>query len=305
WLLANAATRRFRLEEAVTLHRQFVERQTERLGRDHPLVGRAWNNFAHVLRAKGDYEAGAQALQEALRIFRLPGSPEPDIATGLHNLGTLLREAGQPARALEELNLALAEKLKTGGPGSPQLVTSLIEKAGALRELGRLRAADATLDEAEVIAAERFDPSDRRRAWLLAERGRLTLAAGDPAGAESQLREAVRQLREQDNPARLADALASFGEALLRTGQFQEGRSAIEEALATREIILPAGHWAIAEVQSRLGEALAAEGEIDRARELLAGALESLRSQRPAGDLALSEAERRWRELAEVSAAAR
>ncbi|MEP7244595.1 MAG: serine/threonine-protein kinase [Gammaproteobacteria bacterium] len=251
--LATALRRQFKLTEAETLFREFVARQTQRLGPDHLLVGRAQNNFANLLRAKGNYADAEKALTEALRIYRLQTGPEGlDVAVTYHNLGGVHHESGNLVRSLQELDTAIEMKRKVAGVRSPQVVSSLLEKSAVLRDQGELQAAQATFAEAASIALEKFDANDRRHSLLLLEHGRLQLALGATAEAERDLREAVSGLRQGDDPARLAEALTRFGEALAAVHKRDEARAALTESLALRRRILPAGHKAIAETASHL-----------------------------------------------------
>jgi hypothetical protein len=152
--------------------------------------------------------------------------------------------------------------------------------------------------EAQSIATERFDRNDRRHTTVLVESGRLKLAGGDAAGAVAELRTAVEKLRAQDNPGRLGEGMASLGEALLQAGEAREARTILEETLALRRKIVPAGHWAIADTESRLGEALVATGEPDKGRELMTRGLAGLKAARPPGDVYTNAAEARLQGVA-------
>jgi tetratricopeptide (TPR) repeat protein len=218
---------------------------------------------------------------EAIRIAIVTDSAE---GIHRHNYGSLLREAGDLQRADTELQRAIEAKRAESGPRSPALVSSLLERSATLRDMERLKEAHALLAEAESIAAEKFDRNDRRHATVLLESGRMKLVSGDAAGATSTLRNATEQLRPQDNPGRLAEGLASLGEALLRAGDVTEARTVLEENLALRRKIVPAGHWGIADAESRLGEALVATGETEKGRELMKRGFEALQASRPPGD---------------------
>nr|PZN80246.1 MAG: hypothetical protein DIU56_03800 [Pseudomonadota bacterium] len=255
--LANVTRRQYRLAEAKQLHREFVDRQIRHLGKDHRLVARAWNNFAVLLRLMGDHTAAEEALHEALRIFRLHENAELDIAIAHHNLGATHHAAGDLPAARAALGTALDLKRKTAGERSPQLVSTLLELAAVRRKSGDLEPAWLALDEAASIAAEKLDEGDARHAFVLLERGRLQLARGDLESAHTSLREAVTRLRQEEEPARLADALVALGETSMRGGRLEEAREALSEALALRERILPVQHRAIAEARSLLDEALA------------------------------------------------
>ncbi len=99
--LGTVLRRQYKLDESETVFRSFVARQTEILGKNHFLVGRAHNNLATLLRAKGDYRGAEQALQEALRIYTSRGeSDQLDLAISHHNLGGVYRESGELQQAL-------------------------------------------------------------------------------------------------------------------------------------------------------------------------------------------------------------
>ncbi|MET0534641.1 MAG: serine/threonine-protein kinase [Steroidobacter sp.] len=245
--------RQFKLDESEDVYRRFVARQIAILGKDHFLVGRAQNNLATVLRAKGDYRAAEQTLLEALRIGSAAREPDQlDLAISHHNLGGVYREAGKLTQALEHLDQAIELKRGAVGPGSPQLVSSLLEKSAALRELGELAAAKSAIEEAQTISTQRFDRSDRRHAFVTLERGRLSLATGDRATANSDLQSAITTLREQEEPGRLAEALCALAELRSLTGNIAEARQLLGEAATLRRKIMPASHRALAAVQRQL-----------------------------------------------------
>jgi eukaryotic-like serine/threonine-protein kinase len=251
--LGTTLQRQYKLEEAEKVHREFVARQTKQLGPDHLLVGRAQNNFGHVLRAKGDYADAERAYVEALRIYRLHiDTAQFDVAVAWHNLGTLHHYSGELERSLPELDQALRFKSEATGPRSPQMVSSLLEKSAVLRELGRLQDARAAFAVAQSIAAEKFDANDSRHALLLLEDGRLKLALGLTAAAVNDLAVAVATLRKQGDPAKLAEALAHLGDALFAASKPTEGRAALTESLEIRRRIFPAGHKAIAGSEAQL-----------------------------------------------------
>ena len=86
--------------------------------------------------------------------------------------------------ALREINQAIAIK-QGGGLRSPLLISSLLERAGILREMGQLAAAEATLLEAESIANEKLDRNDRRHTLLQLERACAGGSAFPPLAREA------------------------------------------------------------------------------------------------------------------------
>jgi tetratricopeptide (TPR) repeat protein len=251
--LGNVLRRQFKLDEAEPLFRRFVARQTEILGKNHFLVARAQNNLATLLRTKGDYQGAEQALVEALRIYQTGREPDQlDLAIAHHNLAGVFREAGDYERALEHADLAVTFKRNAVGPGSPQLVSSLLERSATLRERKEFALARASLTEAETISAGRFDKNDRRHVLVTLERGRLNLAEGSTQSAKSDLEGAIADLRQQDEPGRLADALCTLAELRSKSGDVSGARAMLEEATTLRKKIMPAAHPALAKVQRQL-----------------------------------------------------
>jgi tetratricopeptide (TPR) repeat protein len=128
----------------------------------------------------------------------------------------------------------------------------LLEKATIMRELGNLPAAKASFDEAQTIAGQRFDRTDRRHAFVILERGRLNAAMGNHTAAAEDLQNAIASLRGQEEPGRLADALAAFAEVRSSTGNTAHARELLREAIALRKKIMPASHPALAASQRQL-----------------------------------------------------
>lgn len=252
--LAHILRRQFKLDEAESLFRRFVARQTEMLGKNHFLVARAQNNLATLLRAKADYKGAEAALLEALRIYETGREPDQlDLAISHHNLAGVYREAGDFVHALEHADKAIALKREAVGPGSPQLVSSLLERAGALRELGKFADAHVALAEAETIAAQRFDQKDRRHVMVTIERGRLNFVTGNTTEANKNLEDAIASLRKQEEPVRLAEALCNLAELRADAGDMAGARTLFAEAEALRRKVMPAAHPALAAVQRQLG----------------------------------------------------
>ncbi len=139
------------------------------------------------------------------------------------------------------------------------MVSSLLEKSATLRELGELTAAAAAIGDAKAIAAEKFDRSDRRHALVALEHGRFNLAAGNLSVAEGDLMSAVESLREQEEPARLAEALCALAELRGVTGGGNEARRLLDEAETLRRKIMPLSHRALAAVQRQLSDLTARE----------------------------------------------
>jgi len=276
------------------IYRELLDRQRQRYGADHYLIGRAWNNYALLLSTEGKFQAAEAASLEALRILKKnPESNPSALAISHYNLGALHHTAGELPRALQELNSSIEVWRTMPGRYSANLVQTLVEKSATLRDLGQLPAAQATFDEAAALASEKVEPNHRCHSYIFKERGALLLARGDIGSAQHDLREAKRLLEKQDDLERVADTNIYLGEAALRSNQPDEARSEFNAALTLRGKIFPATYWAIADARSHLGDALYLQGDRTQGIEMMSQALTDLRATRVAGDPITAAAEQR------------
>ena len=250
--LAESLRRQYKLEESGRLQRELLKVQIDRLGAHAPLVARTWNNLSHVMRASGKYPEAQEALLHAIEIYaKDPRENAFDLAISYHNLGGLQNEASQPTQALQSLQRSLELKREINGPRSAQLISTLLEISAARRALHDIPGAVAAFTEAESLARESMQPTDKRYAQVFLEGARLALARKDPPAAVTAARAALARIDEQD-PGRMAMIQCVFAEALASTGGVSEARELLTSALATRKRIMPADHWMIGDTERRL-----------------------------------------------------
>jgi tetratricopeptide (TPR) repeat protein len=133
------------------------------------------NPMALLLRGRLDHERFADTAASAA--FRRALEIDPELDDARDRLSGLLLDTQQAAEALPHL-----EYLRRRRPGEPGLA---VRQARCLHLLGRQPEAATLLDE--VLAAEpNFGPA-------LAERGKLSLEAGQDAEAEGWLRRALER----------------------------------------------------------------------------------------------------------------
>jgi tetratricopeptide (TPR) repeat protein len=153
---------------------------------DRPGQATALHDLGIVRRLTGDYPGAAQALEEALGIYR-DTSDGPGQASALNNLGMVRRGTGDypgAARALEE---ALGIYRDIGDRGG---------EAEALNERGMLYRVSGDRTQAEGCHRQALDlaraiATSRDEAHALAGLGRCALAAGHTGEAEDMLRQAL------------------------------------------------------------------------------------------------------------------
>ncbi len=252
YALAESLRRQYKLEESGRLQRELLTLQIDRLGPDATLVARTWNNLSHVMRASGKYAQAQDALLQAIAIHaKNPRENAFDLAVSYHNLGGLQNEAGQHTQALQSLQRSLELKEQINGPRSSQLISTLLEISAAHRELHDIKRAMAAFTQAQSLARETMQPTDKRYAQVSLESARLSLARSDPAAAATAARAALARIDEQD-PGRMATIQCVLAEALASTGGLAEARDLLTQALATRRRIMPQDHWLIADTERRL-----------------------------------------------------
>ncbi|MDC0718056.1 serine/threonine-protein kinase [Nannocystis bainbridge] len=144
-------------------------------------------------------------------------------------------------------------------------------------KLGRKAEAQPWVDHAEALLRRRGQP-DRERAQWLHQVGMIAIAAGDNAGAEAPVSEAIALYEKVYGPEhpRLVNLVNVLGASKLRGGHYREAQQLFERAVALDEQAHGAGHPDLAnplnnlalalERQNRHAEAIAA---LQRSRAIL------------------------------------
>ena len=109
-----------RLRAAEDEFREVQKALIARVGRDHTEVGGTWSSIGVVAWERGDLDKALSALQEAIRIWRLPGGGGL-LPGGLFNYGMVLHDAGRDAEALQALEEARRMREAQFGPQHTQV----------------------------------------------------------------------------------------------------------------------------------------------------------------------------------------
>ncbi|MFZ5526767.1 MAG: tetratricopeptide repeat protein [Pseudomonadota bacterium] len=189
---------------------------------------------------------GAGRLKEAERVIMAILQARPDHAHALHLLGLVAYQAGQPAKAVEIIQRAVAV-----APGEPVFHSNVAEMS---RQLGRLPDAIRHGERAVALSPSMvsghsnlgiayFDAGDDERARACHERalaieprtpsslnnlGSIARRAQDLEGAEAWYRRALDQ-----NPEYL-EAASNLGAVLVEVHRAQEAAAVLEQALERR-----------------------------------------------------------------------
>jgi tetratricopeptide (TPR) repeat protein/transcriptional regulator with XRE-family HTH domain len=210
--------------EAVTRHAAAVAAArcvTDRLGEANALT-----DLGTVLRLTGDYSGAAEALDEALGIYRQLGARLGE-ANALDDLAAVRLETGDHRGAALVLEEALGIYRDLGNRlGEANALTDL---GTVLRLTGHHLEAAGMLEEALGMYRAVGNPLGEARALL--HLGIVREATGDYRGAAGVLEEALGIYRGLGNRLGEANALTDLGIVLRLTGERQSAARVLEEAL--------------------------------------------------------------------------
>jgi predicted ATPase len=169
------------------------------------LEARLYGNLALCDRATGALDRAEAGLRQALALFEALG--EPPLAVQVRgNLGVLALDRGDPQGARELLEAAVTALLEAGDAATAnELTASLVVARVGVGDLARARE-----DVARGEAAARRIGNPQVLAQILAARGRLEHAEGQPEAMAATLAEAEALVAGLDPAAEAARAVAAL-----------------------------------------------------------------------------------------------
>ena len=219
-----------RLGEAEPLAREALDIRRTAFGDEHRETATSKSDLGLLLLSRGDLLGAERLLREnAETTERLLGANHPNTASAKASLASVMLASGDAAGAERLLREAVRVNLMVFGADRPEYAQVLNSLAGSLEAQGRLPEAESLLDESLRIAEPRFGADHPRVLTYTINRARIRIARGHAAGTEDILR----------------------------------------RVLGTRQRLLPAGDWRIAQAQSLLGAALIARRQFAEAEPLM------------------------------------
>lgn len=194
--------------------------------RDAGLRASLYGNLGQLQSRRGDFESAEDNFRNALRAARKADELTKEVIT-LQNLGSLEIDRGQPGRALRWYRKALRLAESTDAP--PQLELIYRSMATAFHRSGRDDEAASALHQAQAAAA-RFD-DDRLRAGALADLGALRALHGQIEEARALLTEALQVLDATDETVRRVGALRNLALIETQLGDTEAAIAHLERAL--------------------------------------------------------------------------
>lgn len=224
---------------------------------------------AEMLRRQDRFNEASRDLQRALaqmshvKDWAAAGIRSPLLAT----LGRISLEQARPEEATEYLEQAVAESERTVGEADGDTLAIRHGLAMAYQARGRADDAMQVIDDLSRIARARY--GDDAEAVLAAAvfKGRLQLAAGDAALAESTLTDAAVRLEQKHGIHNYATivALANAARARLHTGDAAGARQTLERILPAAARIVGEQSALAAWIHDDLADSLAHLGDQDAA----------------------------------------
>jgi tetratricopeptide (TPR) repeat protein len=202
----------------------------------------ALGRIGAVLLEQGECREAASYDRHALAILEAAGSnagPLPR-AEGLHRLAGALAACGDLKGAERERRRALEAWTSAGAESSRDAAFCLADLAEDCRKLGKTDEARGHFLRARVLLERLYPRDDPRVATTILGLGEVAEADGDFDRARAFYRETVairRRSLGSDHPF-LAEALADYARALMRTGNMGDAVEASLEAESIRRALL-------------------------------------------------------------------
>jgi tetratricopeptide (TPR) repeat protein len=261
------------LDKAVPLLEQVLAKRKEKLGTDHPQTLTSMNNLANAYQAAGQLDKALPLFEQALAKKKEKLGPDhPQTLTGMANLAGAYQAAGESDKALPLFEQALAKQQAKLGPDHPHTLNTMGLLAAAYLAAKQRDKALPLFKDFLGAWRKRVGPNQPRLADILAEIGVSFLKYGDPAEAETVLREALT-IREANRP----DAWTTFHTQSLLGGSLlgQQKYAAAEpllvhgyEGMFTREKAIPPQHKKdLTDALDRLVQLYDAWGKKDQAEQ--------------------------------------
>jgi eukaryotic-like serine/threonine-protein kinase len=246
--IGNINFERGELQAAYTEYTRALDFGTQ--SGDLDLEARAANNVALVDSVQGRKERAVEYFGRSLERFRALGRDDA-VAQLDQNIGQVYLELGNWAEARNSFTRCMQQCERTGQDAL--LAVACLDAAEANLKLGSLPQAAAAAERALSLARERDDAVGIANAMRV--QANLAAAAGDVAGAEARLLEAIERLERLGQPLHLGVCWKDLGAVRLRAGRPAAAAQALDAARKLFASLDAAQHAAEAEaLRARCGE---------------------------------------------------
>lgn len=258
-----------RHDEALSAYHEALALYTALHGADSLTVAETLNALGQAHFDRREYAQAQPYLETALALRERLGAADRERANSLANLGSLLREQAQLAKAEPLLVRALELRRRVLGAEHPHTLVSLNKLALLRRAQGRHTEARALFEEYLDLGRKVLGAAHAHVGVALNNLGLTLYDEGDFASAAAHFAQAVDVYRQSRGPThpQVAGALVNWAGALERQGDFAAAWLRCEEALT----LLPHD-------DPRRAQALFLAGQLHWDQGDAAGALPALRT---------------------------
>ncbi len=271
--------------EAEALLRRSLEMRRRLLGPEHAEVAAGLTDLGELFFARVDYDQARELFTRALAMRRRLGSPDPEVATSLHNVAAVFYTTGETPAALPLLEEALEIQLRSFDEVHPEVATTFSTLGSVYSRSGDVDRAREHFRRALEIRRQIYGDDHPIVARSLTNLGYFLDARGEHEGAEPVLREAVDIFRRLSDPRQLdyPRSLINLSRNRGRQGDHQEAEELIREALEMTHRAVDPEHPIMSRLGIALGDALAAQDRLAEAAVAYRDALERRRATLPEG----------------------
>lgn len=184
-------------------------------------------NKADLLFVLGDLDEAEKNAAAALDLAIKSGNRDSE-AYSLYQIGTVVLEKGDPSKAIT----LFTQCLKLSGPGHTVSVFYYADLARAYLATGHINLAKDYLNKA--IQQSNYSAA---MSYNLRIAARIELADGNINAAKEKFLEALKFAEDDGTSSHIADCKKDIGSALIESGEYQEARNFLEDALTIYESI--------------------------------------------------------------------
>lgn len=239
----------------------------------------SFNNYALLLRAKGDSKNSERLFRENLSL----ASQNPEISQSIGFIHTMLNLTLLDQGKFDEAEAGMQKQVnesrqKTNNP-TLEIANALTLLGSISMEEGKLTEAKNALEEAEKVYRKLLSPKSIQIFDNLRLQAQVAYLEGNYLFAEKQINQVLENYNQNANPKYIsfATALTIKGLILNKLGKGAEAENILREAVQLRIENLPANHFMTALTKGALGEVLTANKKFDEAEQVLRESYESLK----------------------------
>ncbi len=183
-------------------------------------------NLGGVLAAEGEFESAKQKYEQALALAREVGS-QNNVALSLGAIGSVQSEQADFDPAIQSFTQALTIALESGN--KYVAINQMLYLADVYIHRGDLKSAKGKFEDAQALAKDMDNKSASAEA--LAGLGGIAFAGGDLAGARRLYEQALDLRKQDGEKKKIASSQVDLAAVMLEQGQAAEAESAVRAAV--------------------------------------------------------------------------